>query len=307
MSILPDTDLPLSPPLLMMHVACSGGSVIYRKLCEKMNLWGVSEVSTFAGRPDRNFSPQDPLFQLKLNGHLTGDEFLEIFDRRLCECAQRAEQQGHHLLIREHTHSLLFQDQIQFRDGSWIAGNSALTKSPGLHLLLTVRDPIDSWLGFQNEFGHLVQYDFDEYCQRYLLLLDGFDQMTGITRTLIRYEHFVTNFDDVLVELAEKWKWPVQSSPTSAVVASGNSGRQSNTLALRPRRSFSHGLVQAAKKSDAYHQLIRRLDYDNFYDSMSPTQLLATRFNSIRKKSYRSLVEFAKWGKSQIKKRSVAD
>lgn len=302
-----------APPILLAHVACSGGSLIFRELCKRFGLWGISEVSPFASPPRRPFYPYDPESLLFLNNHLSQDDFNDIFLKRLEHCWHACSRATRRLLIREHTHSLFFQPQgIQLNDGfSWIHQQSQQTFGVACPILFSVRDPVDSWLGLNHSFPHLVQYSFDEYCNRYHEMLDQLDSLREqeqVDFLQFKYESFVNAPDPVIESIGQFLEMKLAPATVGPDIrATGNSGRQSAQIRRRPRRSFSRSFLDQALASEAYSRLAKRLDYPHFGDQINWGTRIGATINSIRKAGFRAVYHLARSGIQVIKQRRVAN
>jgi hypothetical protein len=254
-------------PIALCHPACSGGSIIYRYLVSTFGWWGISEVGhQWLNRLDL-FQPVDPELQLIMNGYLPESKLEDTLWERIERCHVLAQSHRTRLLVREHTHQYHFDDQPP-RTGacSWFAERWESEHHARIPILVSVRDPVDCWLGMQYSFPDLVKYDFAEYCRRYERWLNIIDEQSTSAANIhmFRYEDFVQDPAKSVEQIAEfVGVKPRQStgSEVGQVKASGNSGRQSHVIKPRPRRSFSLGLVKSARATPEYAALCQRLNY----------------------------------------------
>lgn len=259
-------------PILLCHAACTGGSLIYRLLVSYYGFVGLSEVSHAWLPKSKTYLPIDPEAQLYAQGIFSQEQFAKIFYKRICCCERIVGATGKILLIREHSHQYFFsrqKDHIVMDNVSWI--NNAYNKERGVSLqcLLSVRDPIDSWLALRNSFPNESPFDFDEYCEKYLFFLDMAEKTNQVY--LFKYEDLVSDAKVILNEIGKF----IDRSPINAdlekntdVESSGNSGRQSSSICSRPRRPFTIRLVRAAEASKNYKELCKRLEYPCLFDDV---------------------------------------
>ena len=301
-------------PVLLCHVACSGGSVIFRTLCQRFDLWGLSEVSQFFRFRDgkKPFSPYDPQALLYFNDWLDDNELEEEFKARIARSFELATRKQKRLLIREHTHSLFFQQDIQMKeDGySWILNRSEELFGQSCKTIFTFRDPVDSWLGMQHSFPHNNSYSFDEYCRRYNRVYDFVERQSQESPekiSLFKYEDFVTDTDSVIQNVSSTLGLDLGQNSEPQIVSTGNSGRQSNKIGKRSRRSYSIEFLNSAVNSPEYARLVERLDYDNCATTVDASTRAKARFNSVRKKVLNKVLGMGKAGQKFFKNMSVAD
>lgn len=274
-------------PIVLCHAACTGGSLIYRLLILAFGFVGVSELSHAVRISSRDFLPLDPETQLYSQGFITIEEFSNIFFNRICRCNKLVVAAGKTLLIREHSHSYFFNPMSinNIDNVSWINSKYHQIYGKSLQCLLSVRDPVDSWLGFRHSFPKEAPVDFDTYCARYLNFID----MAGKTKNvfIFKYEDVIQDVEKIMVEISGKICCNLQSisiEQNSIVASSGNSGRQGTQLIHRPRRTFTINLVDAAKKSKNYEELCFRLGYDRLHESVNLKEkaiLIKNRLNNI--------------------------
>ncbi|MCI5144163.1 MAG: hypothetical protein D3923_01240 [Candidatus Electrothrix sp. AR3] len=235
------------------------------------------------------FLPLDPEAQLYYQNILTAEQFTEIFFKRIIECNKLALQHKRPLLIREHSHSYFFsphkKDSTVEDNISWI--NSTYQKIQGetLPCLLSIRDPIDSWLSLRHNFPQESTKDFDTYCKNYLLFLDMAEKTKNIY--VFKYEEIVREPKKTLIVLGDKIGIKLQDnidiSKSYSVVSSGNSGRQGTQLIARPRRPFTEHLVKSAEHSRHYNELCRKLGYPllaEYIDNKVKMNILKNNFKN---------------------------
>jgi len=160
-------------PIVLCHAACTGGSLIYRLMVLSFGFVGLSELSHKYNYSSTDFLPFDPEVQLYLQGIIDNKKISDIFFERIVRCNNMISELGKTMLIREHSHSYFFREQRIVDDIasiSWIAGQYRKIYKDSLQCLLSVRDPIDSWLGLRQNFPKERDMSLDKYCGNYLKL-----------------------------------------------------------------------------------------------------------------------------------------
>lgn len=277
-------------PIILCHVACSGGSMIYRMLIANFGLVGISEVSHRVHHGEHLFIPTDPEYALLEGGEIFDTEFENIFFDRIQHCNEICQKNNKPLIIREHTHSNYFFDSPHSaipNNPSWIAGQYKKRLDKKVKCIVSVRDPIDSWLGLFANFNDSTPKDFHEYCAKYERFIRSFfENYDKKNMLLIKYEDIV---DDQVEQLKRIAKFIDASfngkavNDWSQIPSTGNSGRQSKSVQKRVRRPFGIQLVQAADTSESYSYLVERLGYEHLRDSVSIEVKLRAYYVSVRK------------------------
>ena len=263
-------------PVVLGHAACTGGSLIYRVLTSTFGFSSLSEIGV-ARVPQRRFSPWDPELQLFARDDISAKEFSEIIFERVLSCQQIATRKQQRVLVREHTHSFYFNPkdpEILREGGSWFADAYYARFSARVPALVSVRDPIDSWLGFRRSFEAQLPDRFDDYCRAYNSYLDKIDTQNSDHKQfhLFKYEDFLTDPQKQLDMIAAHINQPPKEADLSSVgnlFGSGNSGRVSSELKKRARRPFTHRLYKEAEDSQEYLRLCQRLEYPLVYEGVS--------------------------------------
>lgn len=269
-------------PVVLCHAACSGGSLIFRILVTTLDYCGLNEIGVSAPTSRREFNPWDPERQLLLQGLLDPLKFSDVLYDRVENCREMAWREGRRLLLREHTHSFhfdLLDERLTPTGGSWFADQARKRGPTSPPLLVSVRDPIDSWLGFRHSFPAGSPRDFGEYCERYLGFLDRVERDRRANRPVFqfKYEDLLDDpqgvFDQVLKFIGESPR-TIDLSTVGQVLGSGNSGRQSHRLAPRPRRPYSRKFAADALGTPAYLRLAERLGYPYINSQIAPGDYL---------------------------------
>lgn len=98
-----------------------------------------------------------------------------------------------------------------------------------------------------------------EYCQRYLTFLEAYQDAP-----LIKYEEFAKSPRIVMKEICEHLKLSYSKEFQDVFHSfkfSGDSGRKSSEISLRPTLELPTDLVKEVRESKSYLELAQRLDY----------------------------------------------
>ena len=250
---------------------------------------GISEIS-HGRRTAFGFSPVDPEAQLFSIGQIDHSGFGAILAERLVNTREMAAQSGQRLLVREHTHNYFFNadcPEVVPKGPSWVADQfGSQIPSIDTPVVVTVRDPIDSWLGFRQNFNHLQPDRFEDYCAKYNQFFDRVEswQKRGKPIHVFKYEDCVVDAESAMRGVAQFLNVEfagLDVSDAFKTVSSGNSGRQSASLAIRKRRPFTMSLVKAARDSFEYSSLCTRLGYEPLHSNMTFSNRVSASFYSM--------------------------
>lgn len=265
--------------------------MIYRMILATFGFAGISEISHCFPFEKGHFVPTDPEFALLVGGQIDEKEFGEIFFRRIQNANEICCKNNKQLLIREHTHSYYFFDsgKLSVPDHpSWIADQYAKRLEKSLKCIVTVRDPIDSWLSLSANFPHLSPTNFAAYCSHYKNFLGSItDNYDSQTMLLIKYEDVVEDQARELNKIAQFIGETFSGSLPEdwyCVASTGNSGRQSSIVQKRARRPFGTELIRGAEESEDYSYLVDYLEYPHLRQSVSTAILIRAFIVELKQK-----------------------
>jgi hypothetical protein len=261
--------------VLLCHPACSGGSLIYRLLVAGFPVLGVSEIGHALPLPPQGFHPLDPEAQLYARGEMSYAQFGDSLRERIGRCVQIAAARNQRLLLREHTHGYLFAPAAPERiptTFSWYLDQLSPDQRAEVPSIVSLRDPIDTWLGLRWNFPADPPHQFAEYCDCYLRLLDRVDACRSGKVEVVKYEEVVATperFFERVSRLLGIAASPDAIEQFAQVEVTGDSGRSSGRLGLRKRRPFTSDFIRTVEATPAYTQLVQRLGYPHFLSRLT--------------------------------------
>ena len=254
----------VEPIRTIHHFSCTGGTLLAKCIASMPNVLLLNEVDPLSPLPFKSdikpeFTPTDMVSLLRQGDpHISSDLIERLFVHDLELIKEEQSKIGRSLVLRDHTHS-------HFLTGEDIAERPTLRDLVKDHFpvksIITVRDPIDSYLSMK-KLGwhqHFSPPDFEEYCRRYLIFLDKYQNMDSI-----KYEEFVAlpkvtmqricgvlelNYSNIFTEVFDTFRF------------SGDSGRQGGVIEARPRKEMDAKMVEEAQSSSSYKALVDQLGY----------------------------------------------
>lgn len=255
----------VEPIRTIHHLSCTGGTLITKCLAAMPNVMVLNEVdplSTMTFKPDKpGFTPTDILSLVRQGNQKIPEALLiELFLQDLNLLRNEIGSMGKRLLIRDHSHS-------HFLTGDEVARRPTLRSIVKSHFptasVVTVRDPIDSYLSLQKlGWKHFKPFTFNEYCRRYLAFLDAYENIP-----VYRYEDFVGDPTGIMIEICRVLDFKFSEfflETFDTFKLSGDSGRKGSIIEARPRRDMGEEFLKTNESSAAYIELITRLGYKHF-------------------------------------------
>lgn len=243
------------------HLSCTGGTLMSKCLAVCGDPYLISEVNPAAGAGPLRFAPLDIIGQLQSQYKcLRADDRQAHFAAQLALLGRIAARDGKAIVLRDHAHS-------DYLLGRMPEGSSLRRALDALGLarigIATLRHPLDAFIAMElrgwarPSGGYLDSYaaqvsGFVDHCAR-----DGLE--------LLRYEDFCRDPDRVLRRLCAILDLPFNPDfrkTFARVRLTGDSGRGSDRIDLRPRRPVDPALAEQARSATVYRSLCRRLGYD---------------------------------------------
>ena len=251
------------PPIrIIQHLSCTGGTLISKCLAAMPNVTLLNEanpLSTLQKSSPPRFAPTDLTYLAMRGGFPLINELSEkIFITDIDIISKHAQQLGKYLVIREHSHSdfLVGESPNEFS-----TVRKLLIDHHTLLSIVTVRHPADSYLSLLNNgWVHYTPSSFDEYCRRYLLFIE-FNNMLP----LFKYEEFVNDPQMEMKRICESLDLPFNEDFQDVFdlnILSGDSGRSSDVITTRERRTYDESFCEELKESSMYLRLCKELNYE---------------------------------------------
>jgi len=221
----------------------------------------ISEVNP-CNVGQRRFNPFDPVQQLFSQNLISYKEetLKEIFKNRIKIASKLAEENNKLLVLRDHTASdyLSKMEPRGFREKSLI---NTLFGDFRVLSVLTVRNPVDSYLSIRKNGWHDGIKHFDEYCSRFLMMLDAYKNVP-----VYKYEDFCADPDAVLEKICVDMDIQFDASYRNQfhqINLTGDSGRGREVREIKtlPRRDYSEEYLSEVAKSRHFKKISKRLAY----------------------------------------------
>ncbi len=242
------------------HLSCSGGTLISKCIVAMDKVALASEVHPYNTEPYR-YNPFDPLQLLFAGGMIRPDKdrLDAIFKQRIALAEQFSQEDGKSLVIRDHSHfDFLMKPEPDVKTKSVL---NLLTPEYEIKSVVTVRNPIDSYLSMNKNNWNHGELDFDGYCKRVLVFLDAYSNFP-----VYRYEDFCERPKQVMQKICKV----LGISYTDAflerfhqITLTGDSGRGKamTTISPLPSTSYSETFQQEVARSSHYFALCNKLRY----------------------------------------------
>jgi hypothetical protein len=233
------------------HLACSGGTLISKCISAMPNVYLLSEAHPFselhlgAGKP--KFLPSD-ISSLSRHANIPHQPELarKIFLESIKITDQHLTNMGSHLVIRDHTHSDYSLGETECPFSSIV---NVLQSHYNVSSLLTIRDPVDSYAGLlKNKWLHFTPPTFDEYCRRYNVMLNHFED-----DNIVRFEDFIADQRGEMQKICEFLSIPYSElfeDIFGVFRVTGDSGRSSNIIGSRERIAAEDVLNQCENSKE---------------------------------------------------------
>jgi hypothetical protein len=244
------------------HLACSGGTLISKCISAMPNVYLLSEAHPFtdlhlgAGNP--KFFPSD-ISSLSRHADIPHQQELarKIFLESIKIVDNHLTNMGSYVVIRDHTHSDYCVGETE-PDYSSIV--NVLQSHYNVSSLLTIRDPVDAYAALvKNKWLHFSPPTFDEYCRRYNVMLNHFED-----DNIVRFEDFVADPRGKMQKICEFLSIPYSElfeDIFGVFRVTGDSGRSSDTIGNRERIAPDDVLNQC-KNSKEYQKICDAGWYD---------------------------------------------
>ena len=240
--------------LTIHHLSATGGPLISKCLAAMPNVVLLSETNPTA-RPNV-FDPFDPIQQLQKYNFLSDEDYQNIFLDRIAFIVDKCIENQKKLIIRDHSHSDFLRRQVT-NPPSLL---NTISEKYKVKPLITLRNPIDSWLSIGIKGWDRGVETFDNYCNRYLKFLDAYS-----SDPYYLYEDFLEQPDRILSSICEYYGIDFDEDYKKnffKIKLTGDSGRTSPEITPRPRRDYSEEFAQEVRNSKNFAEICNRLGYE---------------------------------------------
>lgn len=243
------------------HLSATGGTLISKAIAALPNVYLLSELHPRTTRTV-HFNPIDPFQQFcaqyGVEFEIVNRDLDMAFMQRLRHVSEMVQAQNGMLVLRDHAHS------------DWLVPSPSQTPTL-LNLLktefpvtsvVTLRNPVESFLAMRENGWHKGVSHFDAFCGRVLRFLD-----TYAGTPMFHYEDFVRAPDKTLQEIADSLDLPYDPAWQLHYLdrrLTGDSGRGSESGEIRPlpMRDITVRFRDNVMASANYRALCDRCGYD---------------------------------------------
>ena len=240
------------------HLSCTGGTLISKCIASMPNIALISETHPF-GVGALRFNPFDPVQQLFSQNLLNDkeDALKHVFKSRVQMAYNLCTLNGKLLILRDHTHSdyLAGKEPQGFRLKSVV---NCLKYEFDIKSVVTLRNPVDTFLSLEKNGWSKDVKTFDEYCRRIVLMINAYQ---GVP--IYHYEEFCRDPDTVLKNICKDLDIPFDQNYTSMFFTktlTGDSGRgkEITEIVPLPRREHNKQYLELVGSS-SHFQVLREL------------------------------------------------
>lgn len=247
---------------IIHHLACTGGSLISKIIRDNFNCILVSEINPGYAFGTYSFTPHNLLSQFSYSSKKPLKTFrkaIEIYNSCIDFCLRNIEE-NQFLVIRDWSEGDFYVDKILPHNCSsreWIDA-----KKYSINSIVTVRHPIESFISkVKNNWENIDNKNALEiYCRRYLDFLNHYEGSE-----IIYYENICSNYESEFIKISKIWGQKIKKVklPSSKKI-SGDSGRSSLKISLRPSKNINKEIKNQMKDSISYINLCNKLGYNPY-------------------------------------------
>lgn len=252
------------PIRTLHHLSCTGGTLISKCIASMPNVLLLNEINPHstmltAKTGHARFTPTDTIALLRQGDPFAADALInKVFQTELEVIRREIWKSGRRLVLRDHSHSDYLIDRAI---GDRLSVYALVAERFPIRSVLTVRNPIDSWLSMKRKNWHakMEPASFDEYCRRYLQFLNDHGNLP-----IVKYEKFVKQPAEVMQQICQTLDLEYEDEfqlVFDSFEFSGDSGRGGSVIKEHAPRKRSKEMSKEAAASAHYEQLIEKLSY----------------------------------------------
>ena len=238
------------PVASIHHLAGTGGTIISKCIASMRDVYFLSEIHPFlANAPQFDPMAVTAQFQAQYRA-LSRAEMKAAFLEQIAIVAGCVERRKGYLVLRDHAHTDFCAK------GAALAPSMLSTLAEGgyrTNAVVTIRDPVETYVSMlNNEFRELA---FDAYCERWLAFLDCYSG-----RPVYRYEDFCNEPESEIVRMCGDLQIPFDPDFRAGIARqrlTGDSGRRSDEIGVRPAKPIAPELLEEIRRSPAYDRILR--------------------------------------------------
>ncbi|MEM1088751.1 MAG: sulfotransferase family protein [Pseudomonadota bacterium] len=252
----------VEPIRTIHHFACTGGTLIAKCIASMPNTGVLSEVEPHSRQTISGgglFHPTDLLALLRVGTYQSTSQLESaVFLNGLETIYKDSQAKGLRLVLRDHAHG-------KFCFGELVSDHPSLLELLRsrfeVRSVVTVRHPLDSYLSLlSNQWLHFQPSTLEEYSKRYLQFLQLHEGLP-----VCRYEELVRAPHETMMIVCDSLDLPFSETfehTFNVHRLSGDSGRSSGTITMRPRRETPEDLADEKSESASYRSLCGKLGYE---------------------------------------------
>lgn len=253
----------MSKPIIrtVHHLSCTGGTLISKCIACMPNVALISETHPFVvGKT--HFNPIDPIQQLFSQGLVSDKEeaLKYVFRSRIEAVSHLSKLEGRVLILRDHTHSDYLGNNApqNFRLKSVL---NCLKYEFDIKSVMTLRNPVDTYLSLKKNGWSNGVKSFDEYCKRIILMLNAYKSTPHY-----HYEDFCLDPDAILDKICNNLDIEFDPSYKDRFfnkILTGNSGRGKEITEIKPlpHREYDEEYLSEVYASENFKIIAERQEY----------------------------------------------
>lgn len=244
------------------HLSASGGTIVTKLLSTSPEIYVLNEKHPlFSSHQEVFFAPSILVDELIVRYRLDASLRLRNFLEQIDFCVDIANKNERIILLRDWAHPEFFTNK-DIPPGVTYKALASHFKETNVLSLVTLRHPLDTYLSARRSgFLSELRNSFPLFCEAYNKFLSFY---RALPVTFRKYEEIITNPKAFLAEMGELFdvSFPDDfQAKLDLLQFSGDSGRSSSEVKLRPRLEEDGNLIREARLYSDYHDLCNTLDY----------------------------------------------
>jgi hypothetical protein len=222
----------------------------------------LSEVHPY--RLIERFDPFDPVQTLLLHNKFNNLRLIKTeFLNRIEKVLKLTDKEGYKIVLRDHTHSdyLIANDSKQTINKMSLI--NVLKSNYDTLSILTIRNPVDTYLSLTKNKWNTSNLSFENYCERFLQMCKTYEK---INCKIIRYEDFCNNPNETMKLICKILKLDFNKDFLNSfylVKTTGNSGRGRNYKKIKnlKKKHISKKFINEITNSKSFAIINKNYEY----------------------------------------------